>query len=76
MNRAFPYTASFLKHFEFVNPISLQNGEGECVIDILCDHLRVKGKPMNRKKSNDVFDKASNDIYNQCYLKNAELRQT
>ena len=69
MKRAFPYKASFLKYFNKVNPISLQEGKGECVIDCLSNHLKVKGKPMNRDNLIKVFDDASKQLYRRPYNK-------
>ena len=41
MKRALPFEASFLKYMNKVNPISLQEGNGECVIEALSEHLKV-----------------------------------
>ena len=69
MKRAFPYKASFLQYFNKVNPISLQEGKGECVIDCLSNHLKVKGKRMNRDNLTKVFDEASKQLYHRPYNK-------
>jgi hypothetical protein len=69
MRRAFPYKASFLQYMEKVNPISLQIGRGECVLDALCHHLQIKGKPMNNKNLKSEFNEASLNLYNVEYSK-------
>ena len=67
MKRALPYEASFLKYMNKVNPISLQVGNNECVIEALSEHLKVKGKPMNKDNLRKIFNEASNHLYNKNY---------
>ncbi len=67
MKRALPFEASFLKYMNKVNPISLQEGNGECVIEALSEHLKVKGKPMNKDNLRKIFNEASNHLYNKNY---------
>ena len=67
MKSAFPYKASFLKYFDKVNPISLQEGNGECVVEALSEHLKVEGKPMNKNNLRKIFNEASNHLYNKNY---------
>ena len=67
MKRALPFEASFLKYMNKVNPISLQRGNNECVIEALSEHLKVKGKPMNKDNLRKIFNEASNHLYNKNY---------
>jgi hypothetical protein len=69
MKRAYPYKASFLKYFDKVNPISLETGNGECVLDCLSNHLKVEGKPMKRDNLKKVFNDASINYYKKPYDK-------
>ena len=57
MKRALPYEASFLKYMNKVNPISLQLGNNECVIEALSEHLKVKGKPVNKDNLRKIYNK-------------------
>ncbi len=67
MKRALPFEASFLKYMNKVNPVSLQGGNNECVIEALSEHLKVKGKPMNKDNLRKIFNEASNHLYNKNY---------
>jgi hypothetical protein len=70
MREAFPFKASFLQYMEKVDPISFQMGHGECVIDALSEHLKVKGKPMSKTNLRDLFDEASQHLYQRPYKQN------
>ena len=65
MREAKPYTASFLKHFNGINPISHEAGQGECVVKYLETYWGVGPKFAMRK----VFDEASIKFYGRPYKK-------
>jgi hypothetical protein len=47
----------------------LESNSGECVLDALCSHLKVKGKCMVRKNLQAVFNEASLHLYKRRYKK-------
>ena len=65
MREAKPYTASFLKHFNAIHPISHEKSNGECVIKYLETYWNV-GKKFAMIK---VFDEASMKFYGRRYKK-------
>ena len=69
MHDALPFKLSFLKYFDGVSPVSLEEGNGECVIKSLSHHLKVKGKPMNEKNIKTIMNQASMELYNRNYKK-------
>ena len=65
MREAFPYTASFLKHFNGINPISYKANDGECVIQYLESFWGVGPKFGLRQ----VMEEASQKYYGRPYKK-------
>lgn len=64
MRKAFPFKTSFLKHFESIKPICYENHNGECVLKILQDHLKVTEKFLK-----NIFNEASLKLYDRQYKK-------
>ena len=67
MKSAIPYEASYLYYMNNVHPVCLQDGNGQCVINALSEHLRVKGKPMNKDNLRNKFNEAGRRIYGDSY---------
>ena len=67
MRVAKPYIGSFLTYMDKVSPVSLDYGNGECVLEVLCNHWKVKGKPMNITNLRKKFQEASEALYNRPY---------
>ena len=56
MKSAIPYEASYLYYMNNVHPVCLKDGNGQCVINALSEHLRVKGKPLNKDNLRNKFN--------------------
>jgi hypothetical protein len=65
MKHATPLKLSFLKYIEDINKISYENHDGECVLRILQDHLKIK----KEKTITDVMHEASLKLYKKEWNK-------
>lgn len=59
MKRADVLRLSFLKYFNKINPISYEDHQGKCVLEILKNHLNIK----KDKTITDVMEEASRTLY-------------
>ena len=75
MKSAIPYEASYLYYMNNVHPVCLQDGNGQCVINALSEHLRVKGKPMNKDNLRNKFNEAGRHIMVIVIIQKGELLQ-